>query len=54
MTSEIYVMPVDTFMLTLKTPFLHGNNSECVAKEVNIKLSADFIGKEILNTLDES
>ena len=52
MTSEIYVMPVDTFMLTLKTTFLHENNSECVAKDVNIKMSTDCIGKEILNTLD--
>ena len=36
-------MLMNTFMLTLKTPSLHGINSECGAKEVNIKVSTDFI-----------
>ena len=36
-------MLLDTFMLTLKTPSLHENNSECGAKKVNIKVSMDFI-----------
>ena len=35
-------MFMDTFMLTLKAPSFHGNNSECGAKEVNIKVSTDF------------
>ena len=35
-------MSMDTFILTLKAPSLHGNNSECGAKEVNIKVPTDF------------
>ena len=34
---------MDTFMLILKTPSLHGNKSECGAKKVNTKVSTDFI-----------
>ena len=34
---------MDTFMLTLKTHSLHGKNSECDAKDVNIKVSTHFI-----------
>ena len=36
-----HLMLMYTFMLTLKTP--SGENSECGTKEVNIKVSRDFI-----------
>ena len=38
-------------MLTLETPSLHGNNSECGAKGVNIKVSTDFMIFDIIYVL---
>ena len=37
------ILLIETSTLTLKAPSLHGNNSECGAKEINIKVSTDFI-----------
>ena len=39
---SIIIMYMNNLMLTLKAPSLHGNISECGAKEVNIRVFTDF------------